>query len=500
MVDSAVSVRGLGAHAGNAAILLDVSFDVAAGEVITLFGPSGAGKTTIASAIAGIDSPGVEVTGEVLVDGRSGAGPAVGYLPQNSAATLNPARRIGNALGELVDLHHGGTAGRSERKALRRARIARILGMAAFDVADDELDRMLRKYPFEFSGGQRTRLALAQVLATDPSVIVLDEPTTGLDSLNRAKLIDQLDVLRNEGIAIVLVTHDPFVAERLSDNTLHVREGRIVAEDDLPPAVVPRHTAESAHGAGIAAELRGVSVHQHRTPILSEVDIELADGETLGIIGVSGAGKSTIARCLAGLLTPDRGSVLVGGEPFPEMRKRSRSQIAHLQYIGQESAWSFDQRRPVADQVAATAVRLRGQRPGDARREALSMLAEMGLDEVQAHRYPPGLSGGQLQRAAVARALMAHPRVLICDEVTTGLDRPLSGQILDHIESYRRDTGASVISISHDLRSQLDRADRIAIVDRGRLVETGTPAGLLAAPETPVLRELLAAEEVTATR
>lgn len=498
--EATLSVRKLSAHVGEVTILEGASFEAAAGEITTLFGPSGAGKTTIVSAIMGINQPGIETEGDVLFDGEpSRAGVQLGYLPQDAPATLNPARRIGTALGELVDLHYRPPAARSQRAPWRRAHIARILGMAAFDIADDELEDALRKYPFEFSGGQRTRLALAQVLATDPAVLVLDEPTVGLDAINRANLVDRLDALRRSGIAIILITHDPLIADRLSDHTLYVRGGRLVDKVDhpliLPPPTQPGYT----HATERALELRDISVSQHRTPILRGINLELSAGEGLGIIGVSGAGKSTIACCIAGLTVPNHGSVRVAGEPAPALRKRTKRQLAHVQYIWQESASSFEPRRLVVDQVAATAMRLRGHSAADARSGAVELLCALDIAEQQAFRYPPGLSGGQLQRAAVARALIARPGVLICDEVTTGLDRPLSRQILDYVDAYRRDSGAAVISISHDVTTQLERADRIAIVDHGQIVETGTPDKLVAAPETAILRQLLAADEIDGT-
>lgn len=491
----AVRVDGLDAHAGEAAIVSQVGFEVHAGEIVTLFGPSGAGKTTIAAAVAGIDVPGVTITGDVLVNGR------VGYLPQHAAGTLNPARRIGRALGELIDLRHPASRGRSSNRAKcraeRRARVRRVLALAAFEIDDAQLDRTLRKYPFEFSGGQRTRLALAQVLATEPSVLVLDEPTVGLDSIGRATLTEQLETLREHGIAVLLVTHDHAVATRLSDRALHIRNGRLVTtgEEGAAASRPPRRSVP-ARTEDRVVELRNVHVTHDRAPILHGVDLTVSRGETLGIVGVSGAGKSTIAHCVTGLLKPTSGSVLVNDEPVPALRKQSRDRLARVQYIWQEAAVSFEPRRTVLDQVATTGVRLRGVTAGRARPEALATLAAMGVEEGQALRYPAGLSGGQLQRAALARALLARPEILVCDEVTTGLDSGLSSTILDYVESYRYQAAASVISISHDLRTQLGRADRIAVVENGRVVEEGTPADLVKAPQTAALRALLAAERI----
>lgn len=340
-----VSVRGLSARAGDLSLVRDVDLDVAPGELVTLFGPSGAGKTTIAAVIAGVDRPGVELSGDVRTGGR------VAYLPQHAGGTLNPARHVGTVLAELVTLRRG-----REPRARRRERVRRVLAMAAFDVTDGSADRMLRKYPFEFSGGQRTRLALAQVLTTEPDVLVLDEPTVGLDSVSRAKLVDQLDALRRAGMSIVLVTHDPFVAHRLSDRTLRVRDGRIDGVAELPDVSPPSGRTSLVGTAADAVELCGVSVPDR----LHGVDLKAREGETLGIIGVSGAGKSSIARCIAGLLAPHHGTVQVGGQRYPVLRKRSRQQLAHAQHVAQESAGSFRARVPVFEQVAATAVRLRG--------------------------------------------------------------------------------------------------------------------------------------------
>ncbi|MFI2557256.1 ABC transporter ATP-binding protein [Nocardia farcinica] len=479
-----IEVRGLGARAGAATILDDIGFALPAGRIVTLFGPSGAGKTTIAAAVAGVRQPGVQLTGDIRHHGEI----RVGYLPQNAAATLNPARRVGVALHELVGLERPRLP-----RAQRRARVAQILATAAFDVADADRDAVLRRYPFEFSGGERARLALAQVLAVRPDVLVIDEPTVGLDPLARAALLRSLATLRGQGAAILLVTHDP-VAERAGDRTLYVHGGRIVEE--LPPEPVASEPGGKPTAAPSAPvlRLRGVTVTLHRRRILHEIDLAVRAGELLAILGVSGAGKSTIARCMAGLVAPRHGAVLLDDQPLPVLRRRSRAQIAQVQYVWQESASSFDPRRPVLDQVAATAVRLRGLARDAARAEAADTLADLGLAPEQLLRRPAGLSGGQLQRAALARALLARPRVLLCDEITTALDEPTAARIHRHLDAYRRRTGAAIVAIGHDLPGQLDRADRVALVDAGRLVDLGPPARLLAQPRTPLLADLLAAE------
>ncbi|MFD2472973.1 ABC transporter ATP-binding protein [Amycolatopsis silviterrae] len=450
MAEPLISVRGLTAHAGETPLLHDVSLDVHAGEIVTLSGPSGVGKTTVAMTAAGLERPGISVRAETVASAK------VGYLPQQAAETLNPARRVGHALGELVGLD----AGRLSRKQ-RRERVAEVLRLVAFESADG----LLRRYPFEFSGGQRTRLALAQVLATRPRALVLDEPTTGLDAVSKADLLRQLCALADAGAALLVVTHDPDVT---ATRALRLQDGILTNEPS--PAARPRpRTVE--RGTRVA-ELRGVSVHYGRTEVLSDVDLSLYAGETVGVTGPSGAGKTSLARCLAGLV-PVRGEVLADGEPLPLLRKRTIRQTAYVQYVWQEAASSFDPRRTVLDQVATTAIRLRGRSSADAVREADEVLSGLGLTEAQSRRRPDGLSGGQLQRAALARALLAEPRVLLCDEVTTGLDPELAARILDCLDAYQRRTSAALLLISHDTRALAARADRILSVRHGRAVDSG---------------------------
>ncbi|MBB4684114.1 ABC transporter ATP-binding protein [Amycolatopsis jiangsuensis] len=455
MADS-ITVRGLSADAGQTPLLRDVSFEVRAGEVVTLFGPSGAGKTTIAMAVAGLTRPGVSLDGTVEAPARTG------YLPQQAAGTLNPARRVGHALGELVGLR----VPRMTR-AQRRARVTEVLRAVAFE---GDLGPVLRRYPAEFSGGQRTRLALAQVLATRPDALVLDEPTTGLDAGRKTELAGHLGALARNGVALLVVTHDPDVVAALDTRLLRVHNG-VVTPSEAPQPRPTGATRPSVSCSGSpAAELRTVSVHFGSANVLREADLALFPGETVGLAGASGAGKSTVARCLAGLEQPSRGTVLAGGRPLPPLRRRTRAQLARVQYVWQEAAPSFDPRRPVEVQVAATATRLRGVCPGEALAEAREELAELGLTPAQAARYPPGLSGGQLQRAALARALLARPEVLLCDEVTTGLDTNLATHLLGHIDAYQRRTGAAVLLISHDPHVLTGRANRVLTVENGQMV------------------------------
>jgi peptide/nickel transport system ATP-binding protein len=226
--------------------------------------------------------------------------------------------------------------------------------------------------------------------------------------------------------------------------------------------------------------------------VLHAGHLTLRAGECLAVVGRSGSGKTTLARCLAGLHRDHDGELLLDGTPLPAgLRHRDRSQLAAVQYVFQDARAAFDEHRPVLHQVARTAVRLRGADERTARAEARALLARTGLGDDTALRLPGALSGGELQRAALARALLAHPRVLICDEITSGLDTVTRRAVLDLLSALLGErSGLSLVLITHDLDTAR-RAHRIAVLDKGEIVEQGPAHRLLTAPRHPFTVSLL---------
>lgn len=238
------------------------------------------------------------------------------------------------------------------------------------------------------------------------------------------------------------------------------------------------------------------AVHGRGTPVLRLPHLALHRGECLAVVGRSGSGKTTLGRCLAGLHRGHDGEILLDGTALPRsLRHRSRAQLAAVQYVFQDSRAAFDEHRPVLDQVARTAVRLRGTDQESATAEARTTLARLGLPDELARRRPGELSGGELQRAALARALLARPRVLICDEITSGLDTVTRRGLLDLLTALVRDHGdLSLVLITHDLDTAAI-AHRIAVLDAGELVEQGPAQRVLTEPRHPLtvaLRETIA--------
>ncbi|TCC56468.1 ABC transporter ATP-binding protein [Kribbella pittospori] len=496
--DVVVRVRGLGAFAGHAVLVDGVSFVVGVGEVTALVGASGSGKTTSALALLGEVGEGVrlegrvEVGGEVIVDGNGVTeaaagvrGRVVAYMPQHPGSALNPARRIGTTLRELEGLHHRGES--VVPGALRAAQLP----------ADRET---LRRFPHQFSGGQRQRVALAQALTCRPKVLVLDEPSTGLDSITRLQLVHELRELAADGLGILLLSHDLDLVRALATRVVVLSAGRVIdsgGPDVLPEAPDLERSGTTAAGHPLlqAMKLSASLRPRGRDPILHEIDLAVRPGACVGVVGRSGSGKTTLARCLAGLHERYTGGLLLDDEPLPVLRKRSRPQNRRVQYVWQEVRGSFDERRPVDQQVARTAQRLRGLDPKQAHAEAVATLARLGVSAMTAARTPSRLSGGELQRAALARAVLAHPDVLICDEITTALDDRGTALVVELLTELK-DRGTALIWIGHDLGLVAAVSDHVLVIDAGRVVEQGRPATVMTEPHHELTRRLVRAASI----
>ncbi|WP_425246953.1 ABC transporter ATP-binding protein [Streptomyces sp. NEAU-NA10] len=495
-------VRDLRVEVGGRAIVDGVSLRALPGKVTALVGASGSGKTTTGLALLGEYPSGAHVTGDVRL---TADGPA-GYIPQHPAAVLNPARRISALLTDIArtQVRH---LPRNRRRAAARESVLHALTEA--QLPDDEA--LLGRYPHQLSGGQQQRVVLAQALLLGARLIIADEPTTGQDALTKSRVVDQLAAVAARGIAVVLLSHDLDVVRALADEVLVMRAGRVVEAGPahrlwLAPqhawtrellAESPQFTERGSTTGHPVLRIRDLTARHHNstrgtTEVLRTPELDLHAGECLAVIGRSGSGKTTLARCLAGLHRDHGGEILLDGTPLPRsLRDRGRAQLAAVQYVFQDARAAFDEHRPILHQIARTAIRLRGTETSAATQEALATLAGLGLPENLAHRRPGQLSGGELQRAALARALLAHPRVLICDEITSGLDTITRRSILDILTTLLHDRDdLSLVLITHDLDTAA-LAHRIAVLDAGTLVEQGPARRVLTAPSHPFTVSLM---------
>ncbi|MGT2526560.1 ABC transporter ATP-binding protein [Streptomyces nojiriensis] len=447
-----------------------VSLVAGAGRITALVGPSGSGKTTTGRALLGEFPPGARVEGRITTPGPG----SVGYVPQHPSAVLNPARRAGALLRDIA-ARQGGT-----RREVRD-RVEDALRLAL--LPDPAM--VLRRYPHQLSGGQQQRVVIAQALLLGARLIVADEPTTGQDPATKQGVVEALAGLARQGIAVVLLSHDLDVVRRLADETVVLRAGRVVdrgpAHRVLPEA--PRPVPRGPRGTGPRPADARLAVREltarHRTArgtvrVLHDLTVSVAPGECLAVTGRSGSGKTTLGRCLAGLHSAYDGTVLLDGLPLPRgLRTRTRAELGSVQYVFQDPKAAFDEHRPVLDQVARTAMRLRGADRDLARLAAVRTLGDLGLVGGPILRRPGGLSGGELQRAALARALLAEPGVLVCDEITSGLDPATRDAILAHLAGLRERSGLSLVFITHDGAAAAALADRTVVLEAGRVAGTG---------------------------
>ncbi|WP_329030335.1 MULTISPECIES: ATP-binding cassette domain-containing protein [unclassified Streptomyces] len=481
--DPVAVIEGLRVEIGGRVVLDGVDLSLRPGRITALTGGSGSGKTTMGLALLGEYPAGSRVTGGVRVPQG-----LIGYVPQHPAAVLNPARRIGALLSDIARgrVRH---LPRSRRRAAARERVLDALDRVRLP-ADG---RLLRRFPHQLSGGQQQRVALAQVLLLGARVVVADEPTTGQDPLTKRGVVDLLADVARQGIAVLLLSHDTGVVRALADEVVVLRDGRV--RDEGPAAASGRAPLGGAGRSDAVLDVRSLVARHGRTPVLDRVSLTVGAGECLAVVGRSGSGKTTLARCLSGLHPRHAGEVHLDGQPLPAgLRDRSRSQVAGVQYVFQDAKAAFDEYRPVVDQVARTAVRLRGAAPAVARRDALALLSALGLPAEKAARLPAHLSGGELQRAALARAALARPRVLVCDEITSGLDPVARDAVLGLLGGLLRSGRIeALVLITHDLGTAA-LADRIAVMEDGRVVESGAAGRVLGAPEHAFTRELVAAE------
>ncbi|MFJ9586074.1 dipeptide ABC transporter ATP-binding protein [Streptomyces acidicola] len=501
-------------------VVHEVTLEVAKGRTLALVGESGSGKSTVAATLLGHLRHGSRITGgSVHIKGsdvfalparelRRLRGGTVAMVAQNAGHALTPSMRIGRQIAEA-----GGDIPVTD--LLEQVRLPRPAELA-------------RRYPHELSGGQQQRVAIAMAIAARPDVLVLDEPTTGLDVVTQRGVLDLISGLRDElGLAAVLVSHDLGVVAHLADEVTVLRSGRIVESaptrtlfatpqdpytrkllasvprlDDAGLALVGeagerevRPRAQVPANAPVAVSARDVTVDYGSSRAVNGVSFDVRRGEVLALVGESGSGKSTLAWTLAGLRTPSGGTLShESGDLARPAERRPLSLRRRVQLVFQNADTSLNPRRSVGDAVRRP-LQLFGTvtSPAEAAGRARKLISDVHLDPALADRLPAQLSGGQRQRIGIARALAGEPDVLIADEITTALDVSVQAEVLRLLDDLRRERDLACLFISHDLAVVRGIADRVAVLRHGVVVEEGPTEAVFASPGHPYTRQLMAA-------
>lgn len=508
---------------GAAEIVKDISFKVEKGEIAGLVGESGSGKSTAMLAVMGllggrasVRYDQITVSGEAPVPGKN-----VAMIFQDSLSCLNPSVKIGRQIMETV---------RSRRKCSRKEAVSRsqeLLEMAG--IRNPEL--RMRQYPFELSGGMRQRVVLAIALACEPELIIADEPTTALDALVQAQILQLFKrIVRETGTSMLMVSHDMGVTAALCSRVYVMHGGRIeesgTAEDIFysPSEEYTKLLLRDARGGSLSgmkkedslagqadkcrAEDEPILKMEHVTKIfdasegIRDLSLEIRSGEILALVGESGSGKTTAARILTGMLTEDEGTVYYHGKVL-DRRKRMELFEGRVQMVFQDPYASLNPcltvREALAEALEAAACRKSVKTDRDRMMQARTdekideMLRMTGLTPEDADRYPRDFSGGQRQRIGIARALIVEPEILVCDEALSSLDATTREQILELIFQIQRKIGFACLFISHDMHVVRRISDRIGVMYGGHIVETGMTKKICADPWHPYTKQLIEA-------
>ncbi len=533
---------------GDITAIEDVSLRIQPGEIHGLVGESGAGKSTVGAAIIGLlQTPGYIAEGDLrlgdtdlraLDAGEAHAlrGKRISMIFQDPQTSLNPLMTVEDQLIETIQAHEniGTTAART--RAIDLLEEIGITGAA---------DR-IRSYPHQFSGGMRQRVVIALALCTNPELIIADEPTTALDVAVQSQVLDLIRTLADtRKIGFILITHDIGVIAQIADSVTVMRRGRVVETgktaqvlgapqesytiglmDAVPPLDrklrrfrVPEETHDSDGAVSRAeqwllqgqqqseigltidalqVEFPGVRTSLFRRPepftALHSVSFEVKPGSILGLVGESGSGKSTLAKAITGLVPPSGGEMKLGGDPLPTGKARGRRHPSRqlIQMVFQDPYSSLNSRHRIGDILSEPLWLYDLVQDKDERRAlAADMLDLVGMAPDAIDKYPHQFSGGQRQRIAVARALLARPRFLICDEPTSALDVTIQAEILNLLKDLQEKFGLTILFISHNLAVVRQMADDMVVLRNGRIEEFGPSEVLFETPQASYTQKLL---------
>ncbi|SDB72160.1 nickel ABC transporter ATP-binding protein NikE [Belnapia rosea] len=507
--------------------LKGVSLSVGVGETLGIVGESGSGKSVTAFCVMRLlDRAGRIAGGHIRFRGeditRAGRrvlaplrGAAMSMIFQNPRAALNPIRPVGLQIADVLRAHESISAREARERAVALLEAVRIRDPVA----------RLAAYPHELSGGMCQRVMIAMAIACEPSLLIADEPTTGLDVTTQKTVMDLLaETTARRGMAMLLITHDLGLAAQYCGRIAVMEQGRVVEE--APPARLfgtPGHAytrrlvAASPRRDSTVASLVGAPEPQPiplrpRQPLLEVrelgkrfgtaaavdgVSFHLDAGESLGLVGESGSGKSTISRLVCRLLDPSEGSIRFDGEEIgaiPAGRFHRSPYRRAIQLVFQDHGESLNPRFSAFESIADPLRRLLGLRDGAGLRARVEEAAErVGLPGDLLGRFPHQLSGGQKARVGIARAIAAGPRLLVLDEPTAALDVSVQAVVLHLLDRLRRESGLSYLFVSHDLNVVRMMCERTIVLQTGKLVEEGRSEVLFAAPRASYTAELLAA-------
>lgn len=538
--DNVLSVEDLTVSFGERVVVEGLNYTLAAGKTLGIVGESGSGKSVSSLALMGLLPRTAHVTGCALLQGndllamdeqsmRAVRGHRIAMIFQEPMTSLNPVQKCGAQVMELVN----------DRQ--------RVLDLFAEVLLPNPV-KVFNSYPHELSGGQKQRVMIAMALITNPDIIIADEPTTALDVTVQKTILRLLrDLQQRHGTAILFITHDLGVISEVADEVLVMYRGQMVENGSATEVL---HHPQHAYTRGLLACRPPLDSHPRRLPTVQEflehgeqsvqsssscpqqstvptsttpllsvrdltveytlkrnlwgkplqtlkavdgVSFDIMEGETLGLVGESGCGKSTLGRTLLRLQQASNGTVVYKGQRIDSLGTRQMRPLrSQMQLVFQDPYSSLNPRLTIGDAIAEPLrVRQRGLSHSECRAQVEAMMQQVGLELDWYCRYPHQLSGGQRQRVVIARALILRPEFVVCDESVSALDVSVQAQVLNLLNDLKDQFHYTYLFITHDMSVVHYMADRIMVMQRGRIVETGSPDVLFHTPQTDYTRTLI---------
>ncbi len=515
-------------------VLSKLSFDLREGEILGIVGDSGSGKTMTALAVAGLLPEVAQITsGKIMFQGtdlltispnerRHLLGKKIGMIFQEPLASLNPLMTIGNHLTEVITAHKDPEQGRPSKSQCKE----RILEMLA-NIGFHNPERIYHSFPHQLSGGQRQRALIAGTLLLKPALLIADEPTTSLDTVTQAQILDQLRrISLSFNLSVLFISHDLTLLESFCDRIAVLHNKRIVEIDspgELLHAPKHPHTVALLRDASFTVKRRNASPTSIDLPgmvpllrtqnlhagygggifkrkyeeisVLSDVSLKIFPGEIMGLVGSSGCGKTTLARVITGLLPGTSGQIYQNEVLYSDFSKGQKQKKVSVGLVFQDPYNSLNPNKTIGwlleEPLRVNHLYSRTER----KQKVLTMMDDVGMPRKYLGYYPHQLSGGQRQRVALGMSLMLSPSLIVADEPVSALDVSVQTQILKLIWEINQKKGIAFLFISHDLRVIRAVCNRIAVMDEGRIVETGMISDVFRSPQTIVTQRLIAAEK-----
>ncbi|MEZ5811167.1 MAG: dipeptide ABC transporter ATP-binding protein [Rhizobiaceae bacterium] len=525
---SLLEIENLDLAIGGTPILRGVDLEIEAGQVMGLVGESGSGKSMTALALMRLLPHATTMTGRIGFDGTDILaadeeamcrlrGDDLGMVFQEPMTALNPVKTIGEQVAEGIRWHTG--ANRADAEAKARRMLARV------GLPEEKFP--LSRYPHELSGGQRQRVVIAIACALNPKLLVADEPTTALDVVLQAQILDLLkDLVDENRMGLLLISHDLAVVADMADRITILRSGEVMETGETAGTLrrqnhpYTRQLAEaSSHVPARAANKAAAKPDQ--PPLLSidrvtrdyagrrrslfvrgpafravdNVSFDMAPGHSMALVGRSGCGKSTLARIILALDRPTSGDIRFSGQSLTGLDEAGlRPHRRNMQVVFQDPYGSFDPRHKV-ERLVTEPLHLLERQPSRAERRDMAIVAlgEVGLKPSDLDKYPHEFSGGQRQRISIARAIITRPKLVVCDEPVSALDVSIRAQVLDLFAELNDRLGVAYLFITHDLHVARAITDDVMVMHEGRIVERGRTSDVLADPQSDAGKELVAA-------